>query len=351
MSVNIGKNSMTLIRTKFKGPSRFCYYYLITNLLTGRRYVGYRLANGKYPLEDTKYFGDYSKPLLEDIEKFGMENFTKVILRHERFVNKVTSSSHESMFMHMYDTLNPNGYNLYDPGKNPGFSTSGVKQTDERRAKQSIIIQKVWQDPEKRKNIEESLNRQEVKAKMSASQKKAWQDEEYRAKQSARLKIDMNRQEVKAKMSASQKKRLEDPAERAKLRANAKKQWQDEEYRAKQSARLKIAMNRQEVREKRGKPVAQYALDGTFLQTFIGAWEAMFQTGAQEQNITMCCKGRGQSAGGFQWRYYEGNTDDIEPIQPSNHPMRNLEVAARVSATKRENFRHALMVRMGQIPA
>lgn len=91
---------------------------------------------------------------------------------------------------------------------------------------------------------------------------------------------------------------------RKKIQKRSTEYWKVEENRAKQSERMK---------EQVSKPVVQYALDGTFLQTYISIREAGRQTGIHETCIRTCCKGAQYSTGGFFWRFYEGNTDDIIP--------------------------------------
>ena len=43
--------------------------------------------------------------------------------------------------------------------------------------------------------------------------------------------------------------------------------------------------------------------DGKVIGEFYGTLEANRQTGVHPSNITSCCKGRRESAGGYQWRY------------------------------------------------
>jgi hypothetical protein len=113
-----------LIRTRFKGDARFCYYYLITNLITGRQYVGSRLRDN--PFSDKRYMGssDYVKA---DIKRYGKENFSKIILKHERFINKKIMLNHETLFILKYNSLTPNGYNRFIPNSRIGFNMSGCK--------------------------------------------------------------------------------------------------------------------------------------------------------------------------------------------------------------------------------
>ena len=65
----------------------------------------------------------------------------------------------------------------------------------------------------------------------------------------------------------------------------------------------------------RTKQVNQYNLQGKYLMTFESLNEAARQTGTQQPKITEACLGTRRTAGEYQWRYYQGNTDDIKPIE------------------------------------
>jgi hypothetical protein len=120
------------IKTKFSDDTRYCYYYLVTNLLDPRRqYVGSRLVDGNHPFQD-KYMGS-SIYLKEDIKKYGLKNFQKEILKQEVWINNETLVNHESEFILKYDTLNPHGYNRYLPNRYPGFSMAGTHLSDEQK--------------------------------------------------------------------------------------------------------------------------------------------------------------------------------------------------------------------------
>lgn len=53
------------------------------------------------------------------------------------------------------------------------------------------------------------------------------------------------------------------------------------------------------------KPIEQYTTEGTLLNTYPSATEAMKQTGIKNDNISMCLRGKSKSAGGFIWKYKE----------------------------------------------
>lgn len=74
------------------------------------------------------------------------------------------------------------------------------------------------------------------------------------------------------------------------------------------------------------KPVSQYDLDGTYIQSFDSIVEASAKTGIKRADISTVLSGRQHEAHGFQFRYDDGSRDNIERairkgegIRGSNH--------------------------------
>ena len=61
--------------------------------------------------------------------------------------------------------------------------------------------------------------------------------------------------------------------------------------------------------------INQYSLEGQFIKT----WESMAnvenKTGIPNSKVAMACMGKRLSTGGYQWRYYKGNTDNISIVE------------------------------------
>ena len=55
------------------------------------------------------------------------------------------------------------------------------------------------------------------------------------------------------------------------------------------------------------KPIAQYSLDNEFICLFDSITEAGTKTGVDKGSISACCRGKGKTAGGFIWKYYEND--------------------------------------------
>lgn len=63
------------------------------------------------------------------------------------------------------------------------------------------------------------------------------------------------------------------------------------------------------------KKVSQYDLDGNFITVFESAAIATRSIGLKDSStIIKCCNFKAKSSGGFQWRYYNENHDNIDPI-------------------------------------
>lgn len=71
--------------------------------------------------------------------------------------------------------------------------------------------------------------------------------------------------------------------------------------------------NLRKVQKKNRICIAQYSLDGIFIKTFEGIKCAEKELGIQASHITQCCKGKRQSSGGYQWRYYNNDNSNIQP--------------------------------------
>jgi hypothetical protein len=65
----------------------------------------------------------------------------------------------------------------------------------------------------------------------------------------------------------------------------------------------------------KSKPINQYDLDGNFIKTWDNARVVSQETGIRFKDISSVCTGRHKSAMSFQWRFFEGNTDNIGKLE------------------------------------
>jgi hypothetical protein len=201
------------------------YVYKITNLLTGKSYVGQK--HNKIiidPLKDN-YMGS-GKYLKSSIKKHGKENFKKEILI-EGLTTQFAANIFEEYFIKKEETLFPNGYNLVCSCNQKGLKHSEVTKQKmreshknisiETRLKLSIASKKSSGNRGKKlseeKRIKKSLARKgfkhsnETRLKMSESRKGMTQSEETKKKISETKTGKKASIETKLKLSIAAKKK------------------------------------------------------------------------------------------------------------------------------------------------
>tara|TARA_R100000315_G_C5227340_1_gene138358 strand:- start:929 stop:1663 length:735 start_codon:yes stop_codon:yes gene_type:complete len=194
---------------------KFGFVYLITNLQSGKGYIGckqYKLYTKLKEREsDWKTYTGSSKWLNEDIKKIGKEHFKFEIIAE--YKNKRSLRYYELYYQMKFNVL-----------------SSTIEGTDEPAYYNSRVGGKFYrpvesyQDPEFKKKLSNSLKNSETfqksrkdpeyKKKLSKAQKKRFEDPEYRKKMGEREFY--KDPEYKKKQSEIQKKRLEDPENRKK---------------------------------------------------------------------------------------------------------------------------------------
>jgi len=108
------------------------YVYLITNTILKKSYIGSRMAFDGEPIKD-HYMGS-SKYLKEDYKLYGIENFSKEIIK-EDYENKEEMLDGETEFIIKYNTLEPKGYNRSLPNVRKSFHTGGTQLSSKTKQK------------------------------------------------------------------------------------------------------------------------------------------------------------------------------------------------------------------------
>lgn len=72
----------------------------------------------------------------------------------------------------------------------------------------------------------------------------------------------------------------------------------------------------------RAKPIMQYDLDGKFIKQWECAKDVENELGIYHSAIGLCCNGKSNMAGGFQWKYDDGNFDNIEPYAKRSNKVK-----------------------------
>lgn len=140
---------------------------------------------------------------------------------------------------------------------------------------------------------------EEIKKRISDSNIRHFSDVSIRNQISKRM-VGMKRsEETRRKVSAAKKGKKLPPfsdEHKRKISEYAKKRYLDEQSRDWQKKGIEDA-------KKKSKPVIQYSLDFTEIQTFESIKQAERMTGAKCGNISKCCNGKTKTAGGYIWRY------------------------------------------------
>jgi hypothetical protein len=192
---------------------KFGFVYLITNLHSGKGYIGckqYKLYTKLKEREsDWKTYTGSSKWLNEDIKKIGKEHFKFEIIAE--YKNKRSLRYYELYYQMKFNVL-----------------SSTIEGTDEQAYYNSRVGGKFYrpvesyQDPEYKKKLSNSLknsetlkkSRKDPEYRKKISERKHYKDPKYRKKMGEREYY--KDPEYKKKQSEIQKKRLEDPENRKK---------------------------------------------------------------------------------------------------------------------------------------
>jgi hypothetical protein len=188
----------------YKKIPNFYYTYLITNKILNKSYVGSRICYKKDPKNDG-YMGS-SKYLDEDYITYGIENFSKEIIKSD-YANVKDMLKGESYYIHKYNTFEPNGYNRYDPGKNPGWHSGGISLSNDRKQ----IISLIWKNKKQSaEHIEKRVSQlrgkklsENTKNKLRELNTGKIQSKETKEKRSKKLKGRIVSNETKEKLSKS----------------------------------------------------------------------------------------------------------------------------------------------------
>ena len=90
--------------------------------------------------------------------------------------------------------------------------------------------------------------------------------------------------------------------------------------------------------------ISQYSLNGKYIKSFISIIEAERITGICSSNICNCCKDNKKSAGGFMWKYKDGEKDilpieyDSNKIEIYQYTLDGIFLRSFESQTEAEEF-------------
>lgn len=243
------------------------YIYLVTNIITGKRYIGQskcidietRWASHRKMLKDS--IGRY---LLSAYHKYGIKNFKFQIICicFDESCNLL-----EEEYIKKFNTLVPNGYNLKTGGKSSRHSEE-TKQLISKRLRERVTDEIRLEMRERAKNnpifsyLKVYTN--EEKVLISEKQKKYWKE-----------------------LSDEDKKKISD--ERKSRLITSEK--------VRQSLKMGSTANR--------KKVAKYDIDNNLVKIYDTITDAAKDTNISHSSISKVCleKPKYKTAGGYLWKY------------------------------------------------
>lgn len=246
--------------------------YKITNLINGMCYIGQSTdIRKRWWAHKTKTFDTY---LSRAIKKYGKENFSFELLR-ECSIHELDEL--EKKYIHVFNSIRPNGYNLEGGGNK---SKTVDRDVVERVASAN------------RKPVSQyTLNGKFIKTYISIQE----------AANENRLTCSLISACLhgKQKMSGGYQWRLG----KNKSTILPYKKNSDRYHHTKN--RIRFAVN-------------QYTKDGKYINTFDSASDVGKYLNKDYSSITACCKGNLKTAYGYQWRYADVGKRDIKPVQRRN---------------------------------
>lgn len=284
--------------------------YVHTNKVNGKRYVGitcqkpeYRWANGK-GYKENRHFDSA-------IKKYGWDSFDHDVIMTG--LTKKQACLWEAVLIAQWDTTNPTkGYNIALGGVGPN-SVSTVT-----RKKMSDQTTRFFENhPEAREHLAELGRRQfstyESKQAVSERMKKMFAEHPEKKTTKAIRQYDLNgnyirdwesavlaekgggydRKKISSCLTGHQKSacgylwRYANKSEPTKIEGIPQKQKKPKKQR----------------KYKRYIGVEQYDRKGNWIRSFDSVLEATQVAGVNHSCIIRCCRGRGHTAGGYQWRY------------------------------------------------
>lgn len=205
--------------------SAYGVIYIICNIASGKKYVGQTTMSIEKRWRQHCRATSRCRAMACAISAHGRDAFTIEVVEAADTAESLNCL--EQAYIDRYNTIVPNGYNLKGGGESAGKWSDSTRQkikathcTPEYKAKAKAAAKAMWERPDTRTRISES-----IKAGLAVAS--------VRTKRSAIAKIACAAPDVRDRMSAGQKERFRNPSERKKVGANNIARMADKEYLAK----------------------------------------------------------------------------------------------------------------------
>lgn len=88
-------------------------------------------------------------------------------------------------------------------------------------------------------------------------------------------------------------------------------EWCNCKYNIQEAWKMGLNKKRTGKENHRSKAIIQYDLSGNIIKEWYCSNEVKRELGISQSNIIACCRNKRNTAGGFKWKYKEGNNNDI----------------------------------------
>lgn len=225
---------------------RIPYTYVITNLITGKRYYGARYAKGCSPVDLWSTYFTSSRLIHNLISQHGIHQWKVEIRKVFESVTECVSWEHR-VLRRLGIPCNPFWYNQAVTGEKFCLQSP---ITDQHRHKLSLHHKKRWNNPAYR-------------TKMKQIMETRWSTDHSRIKHSQQIKDKWLNAEWKARILEQRRIQNQDPIMRERKRQASLRNWQSEDYRKKHKESMDkvrqdpkwLEANRQRLKERWADPV------------------------------------------------------------------------------------------------
>ena len=283
--------------------------YLRTNKINGKKYVGqvttkrFKARQNKWKTISVQYAG---KAIDAARAKYGIDAFDFEILKE---CKDEELNQWEIYYIKELNTKVPYGYNMTDGGD----GCYGYIHSEETKKKLSETRKGKKHSEETKQKIGEAQKGKklsdETRKKMSEAHKgeKNWNygkhlSEEHKKKLSECNKGKHRSEETRKKMSDAQKG--EKHWNYGKHHSEVSKIKMSEAHRGKKlSEETRKKISEKQINGKKSKSVLQMDKTNKIIAEYPSLREVERQTGFNNSSISLCCRGKQKTCGGFKWQY------------------------------------------------
>jgi group I intron endonuclease len=243
------------------------YVYLITNKISGKKYVGQSIQldiNSRWKCHkkvNKKYVG---KILYNAYKKYGIENFDYKIIC---ICFDEDTDKYEEEYIKKYNTVHPNGYNLLQGGKNRKHNPETLKYLSE--------IMSGEKHPQYGTKLSEE-HKKKISERMKGTGNPNF------GKRNHRYGKKFTEEEIQKRLDRYK----EHPETKEKISNSLKEYYK--------------TCNKQGIKTN-GKTVKQYDLDGNFIKEYYSISEAAREVNVFRTVISKACIIPHYTAGGYRW--------------------------------------------------